>query len=244
LKAKKASDRAIRDAHGFIGDHVLAAIPPIGSGLGIIASGRISGLGSVLARPLHHAPRSQVPPDKKPCRASTKSRLVLAFRSDTITAMDNLVINVSWEYFLGILGSLIAIAYYTNGRFNALETDVGWLRDTISQLLIDAENVRTKLFKNGSPVALTATGYHVLQRSGLKSYIDAKRQTLLSSLNAGSKTDPYELQCRAFRLLADLAFEDIVTHHLNTYAFANGISTDLLRRIGAIYLRDIAVESN
>jgi hypothetical protein len=73
--------------------------------------------------------------------------------------MDNLVINVSWEYFLGLLGSLIAIAYYTNGRFTALETDVGWLRDTISQLLINAENVRTKLFKNGSPVALTATGY-------------------------------------------------------------------------------------
>jgi hypothetical protein len=158
--------------------------------------------------------------------------------------MEHLIINISWEYFLGILGSLIAIAYYTNGRFSVLETDVGWLKDTISQLLIDAENVRTKLFKNGSPVELTATGYHVLQRSGLKSYIDAKRQTLLSSLNAKPKTDPYELQRRAFRLLAGLAFEDIVAQHLNRFAFNNGISTDLLRRLGAIYLRDIAVGTN
>jgi hypothetical protein len=158
--------------------------------------------------------------------------------------MDNVAITISWEFFLGVMGSLIAIAYYTNGRFTGLETDVGWLKETISELLINAENIRTKLFKNGSPVSLTATGYHVLQRSGLKSYIDTKRSKLLSALNARMSADQYQLQRRAFRLLANLSFEDVVAEHLNNFAFANGISPELLRRIGAIYLRDIAAQSN
>jgi hypothetical protein len=158
--------------------------------------------------------------------------------------MDTLAINISWEFFLGLLGSLIAIAYYSNGRFTVLETDVGWLKETISELLITAENVRTKLFKNGSPVSLTATGYLVLQRSGLKSYIDTKKRMLLATLRTRAISDPYELQRHAFRLLAGLSFEDIVAHHLNEFAFANGISTDLLRRLAAIYLRDMAVQAH
>ena len=158
--------------------------------------------------------------------------------------MDTLAINISWEFFLALLGSLIAIAYYSNGRFTALEIDVGWLKETISELLITAENVRTKLFKNGSPVSLTPTGYLVLQRSGLRSYIEAKKRMLLAALRIRATSDPYELQRNAFRLLAELSFEDIVAHHLNEFAFANGISTDLLRRIAAIHLRDIAVQSN
>ena len=156
--------------------------------------------------------------------------------------MDSLVINVSWEYFLGGVAALIAIAYYANGRFTVLGTDLGWLKDSLSELLIQAENVHTKLFKNGPPVSLTANGYHFLQRSGLKSYIDAKKRTLLSAIKVGAKADPDELQRRAFRLLADITFEDIVASRLNTFAFTAGISTDLLRRTAAIYLRDIAAE--
>lgn len=156
--------------------------------------------------------------------------------------MDTLAINISWEFFLGVMGSLIAIAYYASGRFTGLETDVQWLKETISELLINAENIRTKLFKNGSPVSLTAAGYHVLQRSGLKSYIDTKKPILLSALNARASSDPYDVQRRAFRLLAEMSFEDMVEHHMNHFAFANGISTELLRRIAAIYLRDIAVQ--
>src|ERR1700733_2544970 len=103
--------------------------------------------------------------------------------------MDNVAINISWEFFLSAMSALIAIAYYANGRFTGLETDVDWLKETISELLINAENIRTKLFKNDSPVALTSAGYHVLQRSGLKSYVDTKRQTLLKALSAGTPAD-------------------------------------------------------
>ena len=158
--------------------------------------------------------------------------------------MTDLVIDISWEYFLGIMGSLVALAFYASGRFSGLETDVGWLKETISELVINAENVRTKLFQNGSPVSLTAAGYHTLQRSGLKSYIDAKKRPLLRALSLGTVSDTYELQRRTFRLLAELPFEDVVAQHLNSFAFNHGIDPSILRRIGAIYLRDIAAGSH
>ena len=73
-----------------------------------------------------------------------------------------LTINIGWEFFLGIFGTLIALAYCANGRFTRVETNFDWLADAV----------------------------------------------------------------------------------LNKFAYRNGTSTDLLRRVGAIYLRDIAVAPN
>jgi len=158
--------------------------------------------------------------------------------------MDTLVINISWEYFLGIMGGLMAIAYYTNGRFTVLETNYAWLKEMVTELLLDAENQQAKLFKNSSAVSLTSKGYHALARSGLRSYIDANRKQLLSQFSDTPPSDAYELQRRVYRLLADLSFDDPVARHLNRFAFANGVSTILLRRVGAIYLCDIAERTN
>ena len=48
--------------------------------------------------------------------------------------MTDLVINVNWEYFLGIVGSIVALAYYANGRFTRLETSVEWLKQALQDL--------------------------------------------------------------------------------------------------------------
>jgi hypothetical protein len=185
------------------------------------------------------AARARVAPS---CLTGIPSRLAADFPAAYHRGMDTLSINISWEFFLGVMGSLIALAYYANGRFTGLETNVDWLKETISELLINAENVRTKMFKNGSPVSLTTTGYHVLARSGLRSYVDANRHDLVTALSSSS--NQYELQRKAFQLFAELRFEDPVARHLHDFAFANGVSTDLLRRIAAIYLRDLASGSN
>ena len=158
--------------------------------------------------------------------------------------MDAIVITISWEYFLGLLGTLIAIAYYSNGRFTVLETDIGWLKEMISELSIKAENVSAKLFKSGSPVSLTSAGYHALARCGLRSFVDAHRRSLLAALNAESVADRYEIQRRAFSLLAKLTLDDPVARHLSSFAFSNGMSTAVLRRAAAIYLRDLAFSQN
>lgn len=165
------------------------------------------------------------------------------FRRVSSLVMDGLTINVSWEYFLGALGGLIAIAYYTNGRFTALETDIGWLEEMISELAIQAENVTAKLFENGSHPSLTANGYHALQRSGLRSYVDANRPTLLATLDAAKSREPHDIEQRAFGLLAELPLDGVVGLHLNRFAFSSGMSTTILRRLAAIYLRDLAVQA-
>ena len=156
--------------------------------------------------------------------------------------MNDLVINVSWEYFLGILSSIVALAYYTSGRFSRLETNVEWLSDAVRDLTIRAENVSSKLFETGSPISLTAAGYRHLEQSGLKSYIDRRKDALVRQLRASAPFDRYRVQDSAFRLLARIPFDDAFGRRLNAFAFERGISTDLLRRIAAIYLRDIAAD--
>jgi hypothetical protein len=155
--------------------------------------------------------------------------------------MDGLLINISWEYFLGILGSLIALAYYTNGRFTRLETNFDWLADALRDLTIRAENISARAFEVGSPISLTATGERLLQDSGLKSYIDRRKDELSVRLRVSAPFDLYAVQKSAFRLLDQISLDDAFARHLNRFAFRNGITTELLRRLGAIYLRDISV---
>lgn len=154
--------------------------------------------------------------------------------------MNGLVIYVNWEYFLGVIGTLIGIAYYANGRFTRLETSVEWLKEALRGLKISSENGVTKLFNAGSAVSLTRAGHRVLNLSGLKSYIDAHRDELVAQCQRKALPDRYEAQSCAFRLFAELAFDESFEHQLNDFAFANGTSADLLRRVGAIYFRDIA----
>jgi hypothetical protein len=155
-----------------------------------------------------------------------------------------LTINISWEFFLGILGTLIALAYYANGRLTRLDTNFDWLADAVRDLTIKVENASAKAFEIGSPISLTATGEQLLRDSGLKSYIDHRRDELTARLRALAPLDLYTVQETAFRLFDRIYLEDSFARHLNKFAYRNGASIALLRRVGAIYLRDIAVTPN
>lgn len=152
-----------------------------------------------------------------------------------------LTINIDWEYFLGIIGTLIALAYYANGRFTRIETNVGWLADTVRDLSIRAENMSAKAFDVRSPIALTQTGEQLLRDSGLKAYIDRNRDELTAELRARAPLDLYTVQENAFRLFDRTPLDKPLARHLNKFAYRTGTSKELLRRIGAIYLRDLAV---
>jgi hypothetical protein len=155
-----------------------------------------------------------------------------------------LAININWEYFLGIFGTLIALAYYANGRLTRLETNFDWLADAVRDLTIKTENLSAKAFDVRSPISLTATGEQLLRDSGLKSYIDRHRDELTPQLRASASFDLYTIQESAFRLFACVSLDGPFARHLNKFAYRSGTSTDLLRRVGAIYLRDIAVAPN
>jgi hypothetical protein len=153
-------------------------------------------------------------------------------------------INIGWEYFLGIIGTLLALAYYTNGRFTRLETNVEWLADAMHDLTIKQENASAKAFDVCSPISLTATGERLLRDSGLKSYIDRRRDELSAQLQVEAPLDLYAIQQSAFRLFDRIALDEPLARHLKKFAFRSGTSTGLLRRVGAIYLRDVTVTPN
>jgi hypothetical protein len=54
--------------------------------------------------------------------------------------MNGLSIYVDWQYFLGILGALIGMAYYANGRFTKIETTVEWLKETLLEIKQQLDN--------------------------------------------------------------------------------------------------------
>ena len=54
--------------------------------------------------------------------------------------MNGITIYIDWPYFLGIVGTLIAIAYYANGRFTKLETTVEWLKETLLEIKSTVED--------------------------------------------------------------------------------------------------------
>jgi len=53
--------------------------------------------------------------------------------------MNDVIIYINWEYFLGLLGTIIGIAYYSNGRLTKVETSLEWLKDAVRELRIRVE---------------------------------------------------------------------------------------------------------
>jgi hypothetical protein len=114
----------------------------------------------------------------------------------------------------------------------------------VRDLAIKTENISERAFESSSPISLTATGEQLLRDSGLKSYIDQSRDELTAQLRARAPLDLYTVQESAFRLFDRMSLDDPFARHLNKFAYRHGTSNELLRRVGAIYLRDIAVAPN
>jgi hypothetical protein len=66
-------------------------------------------------------------------------------------AMNGVTIYVDWQYFLGILGALIGMAYYGNGRFTKIETTVEWLKEILLEIKKQLDNDGTQQKSNLAP---------------------------------------------------------------------------------------------
>lgn len=60
--------------------------------------------------------------------------------------MEGITIHIGWEYFIGLLSALIAMAWYSNGRFTALETSMDWVKNMLLDLKrsIDESNAKER----------------------------------------------------------------------------------------------------
>lgn len=156
-----------------------------------------------------------------------------------------ILIQIDWVFFLGIFGALIAIAWYTGSRFKGIETNIDWLKEAVKDLANDnkvgRDNRRLNVIGNASPLRLLAEGVRVLQESGMKAWVDRNSMALEKSCGDFCSTSAYEIQERVFELFDNYQFDSETDKLFKDYAFKEGMNVETIRRIGAIYYRDICL---
>jgi len=153
--------------------------------------------------------------------------------------MEEIVIKITWIYFLGILGSLLAIAWYVSGRFSRIET----LTEGVDRRLTNLEGRYYGAIQTQSPISLTVKGDKLLEDSGLKEYINKNSETFFSDCEKAKKLESaYDVQSASFACLDVHEFEPQFEKKLKEFAFQQGADLKLLRRVGGIYLRDLLLK--
>jgi len=151
-------------------------------------------------------------------------------------------ITIGWEWALGIFGLLILIAWKGSARLAAIETSMEWMKSNLNDLKVAVDNALRQLFSVGSPIDLRPLGLTWLNESGLKSYIDANSDQLLTLCKEKRSTNPYELQKHIFAMFDTLQMATNVEDRVKKFAYEQGTTMATLRRVGAIYLRNLYFE--
>lgn len=154
-----------------------------------------------------------------------------------------LTISIEWPYFLGIVGTLILMAWYSSARFTALETSMEWVKEILKDLKTGADNAANPAFAAGSPVNLNSTGEIWIYESGLKDYINSNKDSFLKQCVEKKETNPYEVQKHTFKIFDEIIFDAAFEDKLKKFAFEKGTTMSVVRRIGGIYLRNICLDS-
>ncbi len=159
--------------------------------------------------------------------------------------MGGLDIYISWEWALGIIvtlcGSLLTVAWFGSKRFTALETSMEWVKETLKELKTSNDNAPNPAFASHSPINLTERGSEWLEESGLKEYVNGHKNELIRVCEEKRATNPYEVQNHIFKLFDTLPFEPEFEDGLKTFAYQKGTSMDIMRRVGAIYFRNLCI---
>jgi hypothetical protein len=152
-----------------------------------------------------------------------------------------ITMTIGWEWALGIFGLFILIAWKGSARFTALETSMEWIKRTLNELRIAVDNANGSkaAFGAASPVNLNPVGLEWLVQSGLKAYIDENEQQLLEVCKERRSKNQYELERRIFDVFDRHRFPAELDEGLKRFAFEKGTSTAVIRRVGAIYLRNL-----
>lgn len=104
------------------------------------------------------------------------------------------------------------------------------------------EGRATGYFQTASPVVLMNSGKTVLKDSGLEKYINDNVEMLLKeACKEKHLKNPYDVQKTVFNFFDDYQFSESFFDELKRYAYGKGVDINTLRRIGAIYFRDICL---
>lgn len=153
----------------------------------------------------------------------------------------NIVFYIGIYKFLGLIvtaiGGVAVSSWYIGSKLGGVGTKV----DNFENRLTNLEGRLDLAFASSSPIALLAKGIIILEKSGLKKYIDDRKDELFAQCcSKNSMNNPYDIQEVAFKFLDQLSFGDFEPM-LKAAAFKHGVSIDTIRRIGGIYFRDICL---
>ncbi len=163
---------------------------------------------------------------------------------DWIQIINGLIVIIGIPTIAGVLIS-------TGKKLNTLELIEEDLKDNVRP---DLKEIREKffafegkmngVFKAHSPISLTTKGIEFLNKSGVKEYIDENLNIFLSLCANKKPTNAYDIQKFAFEFFGELKFPQEFEEKLKTYAFEQGEGVDTMRRVGAIYFRDLCLSHN
>lgn len=160
---------------------------------------------------------------------------------------------ITWVQKIGnfvsnlILGQTKEIIVRTDQRVLGLEETIKIITDDLKDVrerFSGLEGKTANLFQTKSPISLTDTGNKYLKESGFKDFIDSNNELLSAACSKDRKMKtPYDVQESVFDFFANYDFPTEILDKIKTYAFNQGINVDVMRRVGAIYFRDICLDS-
>lgn len=167
----------------------------------------------------------------------------------------SLIISIDWPYALGIVGTLIWLAWMGSGRLTKVENDVSWLKKDVTGLKKTVEKIDSKIrelsiklsneeeqfFGTNSPIKLNPEGQKILHESGLQKYIDTHKEEFIKTCEEKRSSNSYEVQQHIFNMFDSIEFESEFDNKVKEYAYSNGLEMEIIRRVGAIYFRDICL---
>lgn len=158
----------------------------------------------------------------------------------TLQAINTLVVTLGIPTIIGAfiyIGIKIKTIENLEEDMRAIKPDLKDIRERFFTL----EGKTSQMFQTASPVQLLDKGLQALTDSGLKKYIDEKQNQLLMDCDSKKETTAYEVQEHIFRQFDNLEFDEDFDKNIKEYAFQKGVPMTMLRRIGAIYFRDICL---
>ncbi len=172
--------------------------------------------------------------------------------ASSIELMDELTISISWEYFLGLLTGILAlmvsafcgiltVAWYASSKFSKIETSIEWMKSAMNDLKTASDNAGSPAFSSQSPVNLNSRGEEWLDASGLKKYLDENQNRFMNVCEDQRRTSPYDVQQCIFQYFDIVEFEPEIEKKLKEFAFSKGTTMNIMRRIAAIYFRNLCL---
>ena len=98
-----------------------------------------------------------------------------------------LIIKIDMFYFLGIMGSLIAVVWFAGTKWGKVENSIEWIKEEMGNIwstIKERQLHKAGVAGAGSPMNPTELGRKYLNESGLEKIIDEEKKEELKRLKS------------------------------------------------------------